>query len=166
MTEMWLPIPGYETSYEVSDLGRVRSLSRRVPRKGTNSGQPVPERILSQTEHPKGWLYVTLYQENRAKKHRVHHLVLKVFVGPKPEGLEGCHNNGDFRDNRLTNLRWDTHHSNIQDAVAHGTHFQAQKKCAPCGHPYDWVDNGKRRCRPCYLEAQRNRYRNRKNNLH
>lgn len=163
MTERWLPVPGYEGSYEVSDLGRVRSLPRRVNRTGTVTGQGVPERILAQTDHPKGYLYVTLYQGNRANKQRVHHLVLKAFVGPRPHGLEGCHNNGEYRDNRLTNLRWDTHDSNIQDAVAHGTHVNARKTHAPCGHPYDWLDaHGKRRCRSCLLKAKKQQYRKRK----
>lgn len=46
----------------------------------------------------------------------VHHLVLEAFVGPCPPGMECCHENDIGTDNRLTNLRWDTHKSNIDDA--------------------------------------------------
>lgn len=52
----------------------------------------------------------------------VHVLVLEVFVGPCPSGMEGCHANGDPSDNRLVNLRWDTHSANMRDAMRHGTH--------------------------------------------
>lgn len=49
------------------------------------------------------------------------HLVLEAFVGPCPEGLECCHNNGNCHDNRLDNLRWDTRQANIVDRDHHGT---------------------------------------------
>jgi HNH endonuclease len=53
---------------------------------------------------------------------KVHRLVLMTFVGPCPPGLMGCHNDGNAANNRLSNLRWDTHNSNIQDAVKHGAY--------------------------------------------
>lgn len=52
----------------------------------------------------------------------IHVVILTTFVGPRPSGMEGCHINGDPADNRLENLRWDTHASNMQDAIRHGTH--------------------------------------------
>ena len=52
----------------------------------------------------------------------VHTLVLKTFVGPCPEGMEGCHKNGVPSYNHVDNLRWDTHASNMQDMVKHGNH--------------------------------------------
>jgi len=52
----------------------------------------------------------------------VHHLVLGVFVGPRPEGTVACHNNGDGYDNRVENLRWDTRKANAADTVRHGVH--------------------------------------------
>jgi hypothetical protein len=51
----------------------------------------------------------------------VHELVLRVFVGPRPAGLQGCHNDGDKLNNSLTNLRWDTRESNALDKRTHGT---------------------------------------------
>jgi len=51
----------------------------------------------------------------------VHQLVLSAFVGPCPDGMQCCHNNGNRADNRLTNLRWDTPKSNSADRHKHGT---------------------------------------------
>lgn len=54
----------------------------------------------------------------------VHHLVLFAFIGPRPEGKECCHNNGNGFDNRVENLRWDTHLNNMEDRLRHGkTYF-------------------------------------------
>ncbi|RUU22663.1 HNH endonuclease [Mesorhizobium sp. M7A.F.Ca.AU.002.06.1.1] len=57
----------------------------------------------------------------------VHLLVLEAFVGPRPDGLEGCHNDGNPDNNRLDNLRWDTPESNQADRIAHGTDIRGIK---------------------------------------
>jgi len=59
----------------------------------------------------------------------IHHLVLLAFVGPKPKGLVGCHNDGDVTNNKSSNLRWDTYTSNSLDAVRHGTAFKPNLEC-------------------------------------
>jgi len=51
----------------------------------------------------------------------VHRLVLEAFVGPCPPGMEVCHNDGNPANNRLDNLRWDTHRENMRDRFKHGT---------------------------------------------
>ena len=48
------------------------------------------------------------------------HCVLNAFVGPRPDGLFACHNNGDKLDNSLSNLRWDTRSNNERDKLKHG----------------------------------------------
>ncbi len=50
----------------------------------------------------------------------VHILILRTFVGEKPPKLDGCHNNGDNKNNSLDNLRWATHVENCQDRDRHG----------------------------------------------
>lgn len=53
---------------------------------------------------------------------RVHRLVLLAFIGPPAESdFEACHVNGNSRDNRLENLRWDTVKANRHDKRTHGT---------------------------------------------
>ena len=70
-----------------------------------------------------GYREVTLSRRDPAsvRRVRVHRLVLETFIGPAPKGYDGCHNNSDRSDNRVTNLRWDTRKGNVADAVKAGT---------------------------------------------
>lgn len=69
-----------------------------------------------------------LYLDNGLRqKKSVHRLVLEAFVGPCPDGMEACHNDGNPRNNRLDNLRWDTPSSNMQDKKKHGTNNHGEK---------------------------------------
>jgi DNA-binding XRE family transcriptional regulator len=116
--EQWRPVVGYEGRYEVSDLGRVRSLANKRRKS---------ELILKQATHVKsGHLLVNLTDTHldgrwRQTSHYVHALVLTAFSGACPVGLEGCHNDGDPANNALSNLRWDTREGNQADRVTHGT---------------------------------------------
>lgn len=69
---------------------------------------------------PKG--YQAIYLRTPYVRRQVHEIVLTTFVGSCPEGLEGCHKNGNPADNRLENLRWGTRKSNIIDSMDHETH--------------------------------------------
>lgn len=57
----------------------------------------------------------------------VHRLVAAAFLGPKPEGTEVCHNNGDPTDCRVENLRYDTRSGNQRDRVIHGTSNRGER---------------------------------------
>ena len=61
---------------------------------------------------------------NRCKCRTVylHRSILEEYVGPCPEGMEACHNDGDPTNNCLENLRWDTHRNNGFDSYKHGKH--------------------------------------------
>lgn len=119
MTEVWKAVVGYEGSYEVSNLGRVRSLDRVVESPTAARGYPkrVIGRLLRPQNHSAGYLHVRICRTTRL----INHLVLEAFIGPRPDGLEACHNTGNKKDNRLSNLRWDTHVANCADCVEHGT---------------------------------------------
>jgi hypothetical protein len=135
-TERWLPVMGYEGYYEVSDLGRVRSVERVVV--FTDGRSKVARgRLLSPQLHPRHRrFYVDLWRDNAGTKFPVSRLVLAAFRGvPPAEASHGCHNNGDSRDDRLVNLRWDSQSANLFDAVRHGTHFHAKKTHCPRNHP-------------------------------
>lgn len=68
-----------------------------------------------------GYKTVNLRKGGKVHYFLISRLVLMAFVGPCPEGMECCHNNGDHRDNRLANLRWDTRKANSHDRFTHGT---------------------------------------------
>jgi hypothetical protein len=76
-------------------------------------------------------------------------------VGPRPEGLEGCHWNDDPTDNRVDNLRWGTRSANVLDSVRNGTHHMARRTHCPQGHAYTpentylYPPDGRRACREC-----------------
>lgn len=132
MSERWLPVPGWEGLYEVSDMGRVRSLARPFV---YNNGNRItrPGRVLRGRRMRRGHLRVALCGPGRREDHLIHRLVLAAFVGPCPAGKEGCHNNGISDDNRLLNLRWDTRQANMQDAILHGVHVSTRTKGkGPC----------------------------------
>lgn len=116
----WLPVVGYEGSYEVSESGEVRSVERTVVR-GNGTVQEVAEKVL--TKHPdrRGYHLVSLTRNHKAVHRRVHRLVLEAFVGPCPEGHEGLHGDGDMHNNHRSNLRWGTRTENVHDSMRHGT---------------------------------------------
>lgn len=133
MTASWRAAPGFEGHYEVSDDGRVRSVDRVITLKnGRTRKKRGVELSPSVDEH--GRLGVSLYLDGRQTRRRVHVLVLEAFVGPRPAGMEGCHNNGVVTDNRRTNLRWDTSSENRYDTVRHGHHPNASKQTCPRRH--------------------------------
>lgn len=151
MDERWLPLPGYEGIYAVSDQGRVQSLDRI-----TDRGRKWKGRILSPATMPSGYRTVSLWRNGKQTTALVHRLVLLSFVGPCPDGMEGLHKLGDPGDNRLSNLAWGTHSENQFDQVSHGTHTKASKTACPAGHPYDAEntyiypgDRAHRACRKC-----------------
>lgn len=101
--ERWLPVPGFEGLYEVSDHGRVRNI----------------ERLLRPSRQQRGHRLVAL---GSTAQRYVHRLVLEAFVGPAPQGMECRHLNGDPSDNRLTNLAWGTREENYADRDRLGEH--------------------------------------------
>lgn len=145
-TETWLPVPGYEVRYEVSNAGRVRSR--------------VSGRVLKPYSHvTSGHLTVGLSRDGWVKRCYLHRLILEAFIGPAPQGTEGCHNDGHVLNNRLSNLRWDTRSANNLDAVSHGTHYSAAKTHCPRHHALQepnlnpsHLNRGKRACQACCQE--------------
>ena len=129
----WRPVVGYEGSYEVSTRGRVRSLDRVLHDGHKWRGREL--KLVSRMAHdgtPR--VQVTLHLGGRQRTRLVHHLVLESFIGPRPEGMEACHWDGDASNNCLNNLRWDTHVENEHDKVRHGTHNNTAKTHCPHGH--------------------------------
>lgn len=128
--EVWAPVSGHPFN-EASTLGRIRSLPH-VAACSNGRNSRYPGRVLRPYAKESGHLYVTLLSPRLRRM--VHQLVLETFVGPAPEGMEACHNDGNPANNWVSNLRWDTHSGNMMDRRRHGTDHMASRIKCPWGH--------------------------------
>ena len=124
-TERWLPVVGYEGIYEVSDLGRVRSVARTVPYRYRMTSvicyRRIPAKTISQIVNVAvgGRLYVNLRKET-VKMVTVHRLVALAFV-PNPNALpEVNHIDANKTNNAASNLEWCTRIQNARHAARLG----------------------------------------------
>lgn len=120
MSERWLSVPGWEGFYEVSDLGRVRSVDREVV--GKRGLVRFRGRVLKPIISPRGYPRVVLSRPGTKRWHTdVHLLVMRAFVGPPPVGMEVLHKDGGVPgDVRLESLRYGTRSENIRQMWAEG----------------------------------------------
>lgn len=95
MTEIWKNIEGYEGKYQVSNLGRVKSMI----------GQ---EKVLHPKKHRNGHLQIGLHKDKKRKTMYIHRLVAQAFI-PNPDNLP-CVNHKDENpnNNNVDNLEWCT----------------------------------------------------------
>ena len=107
--EEWRDIPGYEGRYQVSSMGRVKSLPKY---------KCYRDRILKGNKDKDGYMSVTLCPNAKKRKvYRVHKLVAMAFI-PNPNGYpEIDHINTNPSDNYVDNLRWVTHQMNIMNPI-------------------------------------------------
>lgn len=112
--EVWLDIVGFENRYEVSNLGRIRSIK--------TGNELVPA-------YTHGYGHVTLLKADGTRHSvRVHVAVLTAFCGRPPfEGAQSAHNNGDQLDCRLVNLRWASPKENQDDVTRHGNRYEGER---------------------------------------
>ena len=106
MIEEWRPVVGYEGLYEVSNIGRVRSLDRFYYR--LHKGK-----VLSPTKDRYGYLTVTLNCNGKSKTIKIHRLVAQAFL-PNPDNLPQVnHKDEDKTNNNVDNLEWCTAKYNV-----------------------------------------------------
>jgi hypothetical protein len=139
--ERWKPVVGFEDYYEVSDLGRVRSLARTC-RNSVGTYQLKPRILKPRPDgRSKGGIghhvAVCLAVDGNTTQRQVHVLVLEAFVGPRPMKHETRHLNGIPNDNRLSNLTWGTAAENRADTLRHGTHLRGSCKANAKLHEID-----------------------------
>jgi hypothetical protein len=114
--EQWLSCPNYEDSYEVSSLGRVRSIDRvSGSRPGITKGK-----ILTQTANRKKYLEVRLFKNSKCIPKIVHRLVAKAFIANSHNLKQVNHIDGDKSNNIVTNLEWITNSENQKHAYKLG----------------------------------------------
>ena len=116
--EEWRDVVGYEGYYQVSNLGRIRSLDRAV-RHAYRGTQSIKGHILTPCRGNGPYYSVMLSKDGKAKSLRVHRLVATAFV-PNPDRLNCVnHKDGDKLNNSASNLEWCTHRHNTQHAIDH-----------------------------------------------
>ena len=109
--EEWRDVVGYEGRYQVSSMGRVKSLERKFPI--WHGGERIQkERILKQAVTHNGYLRVTLYTGNKPKTLKVHRLVCQAFHENPDNKPQVNHINEIKTDNRASNLEWATAREN------------------------------------------------------
>lgn len=117
-TEIWKEIKGYEGMFAVSNLGRVKSLARRVSNHTGFINKP--ERILKPIKDIKGYLRVYLSKNNKNKFTPIHRLVSFAFI-PNPENKPQVnHIDGNKQNNHVENLEWCTNRENSIHAIRMG----------------------------------------------
>lgn len=111
--EIWKDVPNYEGYYQVSNLGRVRSLDRIT--KTTKRQMALKGRILKHCKNHQGYHHVSLMINGRLKTRQVHQLVAIAFMNHKPCGhkIVVDHIDNDINNNRLNNLQLLTNRQNI-----------------------------------------------------
>ncbi len=99
--------------------------------KGTSSYIAGPLKMLkaipNSKNDPKSYLTINLMRNGVMYHLCIHTLILETFVGSCPKRMEACHDDGDYRNNNLGNLRWDTHESNMHDKIRHGTQVKGEE---------------------------------------
>lgn len=111
MEEIWKDIKDFEDLYQVSNMGRVKSLERVILRNNGNP-QTIKERFVKLCKNKQGYYQVSLWKNGVEKRYLLHRLIAEHFI-PNPEN-KPCidHINTDPTDNRIENLRWCTHKEN------------------------------------------------------
>jgi hypothetical protein len=157
--ELWRQVPGWP-QYEVSSIGRVRSVDRLISdslgRIRTQYG-----RLKKTWIDDGGYRRVELSDAGNRSGIGVHRLVAMAFIGMPKEGQETRHLDGDSLNNCVDNLAWGTHLENVRDTVRMGRHASRNTKKTHCprNHPYsDRNSRGDRVCRECTRRRDRESY--------
>lgn len=153
--EVWKDIEGYEGHYQVSNLGRVKSL-QRMCKGGHNCTRIVKEKILKQyfCGRDKDYLRVTLVKNSISKAITVHRLVAQAFI-QNPLNLPQVNHKNEFEkwNNSVDNLEWCTAKYNCN----YGTHIQRAtqnrdyvKKVKNTDYALVGIKSGIARCKKVY----------------
>lgn len=118
-TEEWRDVPGYEGCYQVSNLGRVRSVDRTI-QDSIGRSYPLKGKVLAPAPNRGGYLICAFTTGNKPSTFAVHRLVARVFLGPRPPGKEVHHKDGVKSNNAAANLTYVSRLENIRHAYATG----------------------------------------------
>jgi hypothetical protein len=128
MKEVWKDIEGYESLYQVNQLGEIKRLPYIQPHPyRIGHSMHFKERILKQSNDKDGYKIITLWKNNKSKTYRTHRLIANVFI-PNPNNKpEINHINCIKNDNRLQNLEWATKSENCKHRDLNELRIKAKK---------------------------------------
>lgn len=145
--EVWRPIKGYEGLYEVSSLGRVKSLERILPHK-VHGTWHIKERILRPGltgRYPSQYLGVVLHSGGgKQSMMRVHRLVAEAFLPRMPGKNFVNHIDCNRMNNAASNLEWTTPLENTRHAKANGRMIESaakRMKAVICNETGQWFES-------------------------
>jgi len=121
--ENWRDVVGYEGIYQVSDLGRVKSLDRDsyFIRRGKKIPRKHISRILKQHQNMFGYMTVCLNKPgSKQRSHKVHRIVAEAFIDNQLSYLQVNHIDGKKDNNKIENLEWCNNKQNIVHAYSIG----------------------------------------------
>ena len=119
--EIWKDIQGYEGLYQISNLGRIKSLERMIIT-SNNITKKISEKILKPCLRKNGYYSIVLQKNNKSKYYTIHRLVAKEFI-PNPNNLPQVnHKDENKTNNNVNNLEWCTSKYNIN----YGSHNERQ----------------------------------------
>ena len=116
MTETWRDIEGFEGTYQVSNIGRIKSLARTYYR-SDGARVCLKEKMLKPYQLPSGYMYIDLKKDKKNIKKYIHRLVCQAFLDEIDSKPEVNHINGIKHDNSLNNLEWVNRVENVNHAL-------------------------------------------------
>ena len=136
--EVWMSVPSFESSYAISNKGRVKGLRRRVPSK-SGVFRLSMEKLRCGSEDQDGYLILCLYDDGRSITTPIHRLVAEVFI-PNPDNLPQVnHIDGNKHNNCVENLEWCTNQENMDHSWRIGLRDNKRRyhvRCIDTGEEY------------------------------
>ena len=131
--EIWKDIEGFETLYKVSNLGRIKSLPKKVSNwRGTGIRK---EKILKERVNRDGYAYINLRTFKNPKSFMIHRLVAKAFISTIIDKDIVNHINFIKHDNRVENLEWCTQRENLLHSKENMRQSILRRKSNKKSHP-------------------------------
>lgn len=134
VAEVWKPVVGHETTHEVSNRGRVKSLAFEM-RHWCGKMIPRPEKILTPSVHSAGYRTIRFRNKDLSYVHRV---VMAAFVGPG-DGMDVNHIDGNKANNDLSNLEYCSRLENVHHAIRTGLQNNAGENNGCCKYSDEQV---------------------------
>jgi len=154
MQELWKPIQNFESQYEVSSLGRIRSLDRIVTYSDGRTGK-LEGKIIRGSLLKNG--YITVCLSSKKRKY-VHQIVAETFLGQSEFRQTVNHKDGNKTNNCVENIEWNTYKQNNNHARETGLNNQHGEKCNLSKYSDQFIDavrNVHKAFNPSYEELGR-----------